>query len=35
MELEEKIAEGRAAYYNQLAEKAKYDKEAFGDIYDY
>lgn len=35
MDLEENVAERRASYYNELAERAKNDKEAFGELYDY
>ncbi len=35
MDLEENMAERRASYYNEVAERAKYDKEAFGELYDY
>lgn len=33
--LKENIAERKAAYYNELAERAKTEKEAFGELYDY
>ena len=32
---QEKVAEKKSAYYNALAERAKYDQEAFGELYDY
>ena len=35
LDMQESITERRGAYYNELAEKAKYDKEAFGELYDY
>lgn len=31
----EKVAEKKSAYYNALAEKAKYDQESFSELYDY
>lgn len=35
MDLQERIAENKVAYYNDLAERAKYDRDAFGEMYDY
>ncbi len=32
---QEKVAEKKSAYYNALAEKAKYDQDAFSELYDY
>lgn len=35
MDLQEDIAERKASYYNELAERAKIEREAFGELYDY
>lgn len=32
---QEKVAEKKSAYYNALAEKAKYEQDAFSELYDY
>ncbi len=34
-EWQEKIAEKKSVYYNELAERAKYDQDAFSELYDY
>ena len=33
--IQDAVAEKKSSYYNGLAEKAKFDKEAFGELYDY
>ncbi len=35
LDIQETIAEKKRSYYNGLAERAKCDKEAFGELYDY
>lgn len=35
LDMQERIAWQKSGYYNRLADKAKYDKEAFGELYDY
>ncbi len=32
---QEKVAEKKSAYYNALAERAKYEQDAFSELYDY
>ncbi len=34
-DLKEKMAEKKVAYYNELAERAKTEQDAFGELYDY
>ena len=35
LDMQESVAERRSGYYNELAERARYDKEAFSELYDY
>lgn len=35
LDMQERIAWQKSRYYNRLADRAKYDKEAFGELYDY
>ena len=35
LDMRESVAERRSGYYNELAERARYDKEAFSELYDY
>ena len=32
LDMRESVAERRSGYYNELAERAKYDKEAFSEV---
>lgn len=34
-DMQEKVAEGKSGYYNNLADRAKYDRDAFCELYDY
>ena len=35
LDMQESVAERRSGYYNELAERARYDKESFSELYDY